>query len=275
MSGDGDLFGGAGRPWLPLCYPGGKARAVKILLPLIMRCPPKRVCSPFFGGGAVELSLCGLGVEVDGYDLFPPVANFWSQILDDRDSVADAVREIKSSLCNETFREMQAKPHIDGVRAAAEYFVLNRVSFNSLVYFGNMRPENARKFTDAVVDRLAAFKAPGLRVSRKDYRDTIPGHGDDFLFLDPPYPEVDGRLYGVRGTHHRNFDHAALADILRGRGNWILTYNNCQTVRDLYAGHKMQEASWHYNIGGPPSVTGGGGACRELIIFSNDLRGDK
>ena len=59
----------------PLRYPGGKSRAVLMILPHIPQDTDK-VCSPFFGGGSVELALMARGVSVSGSDIFSPLVDF-------------------------------------------------------------------------------------------------------------------------------------------------------------------------------------------------------
>src|SRR3990167_3227313 len=66
----------------PLRYPGGKTRGVKEIIKYF---PPdlERVCSPFLGGGSIEIELANKGVEVFGYDIFEPVTDFWQILLKD------------------------------------------------------------------------------------------------------------------------------------------------------------------------------------------------
>lgn len=52
-----------------LRYPGGKSRAVKIITQYIPK-DIKVLCSPFFGGGSIELYLDSKGINVYGYDYF-------------------------------------------------------------------------------------------------------------------------------------------------------------------------------------------------------------
>ena len=58
----------------PLRYPGGKTRAVKHILPHIPK-GIKEFCSPFFGGGSVELAVADRGIPVYGYDIFQPLTS--------------------------------------------------------------------------------------------------------------------------------------------------------------------------------------------------------
>ena len=86
---------------------------------------------------------------------------------------------------------------------------------------------------------------------------TIPRHRDDFLYCDPPY-YLDGDSRMFRGiypqrnfpVHHKGFDHAALRDLLHEHtGGFILSYNDCEVIRDWYADFQIVEVEWQYTLG--------------------------
>ncbi|MDA8215915.1 MAG: DNA adenine methylase [Nitrospiraceae bacterium] len=59
-----------------LRYPGGKSKAIDIICKLIPE-GTTELCSPFFGGGSVELACTSKGIRVYGYDIFEPLVEFW------------------------------------------------------------------------------------------------------------------------------------------------------------------------------------------------------
>ena len=66
----------------PLRYAGGKSNAIGLILEHLPKLPHKRIVSPFFGGGSVELCLSqNLGFEVIGYDVFEMLTNFWNVLI--------------------------------------------------------------------------------------------------------------------------------------------------------------------------------------------------
>ena len=80
----------------PLRYPGGKSRAVtkivdKYIIPNIPE--SKKVCSPFFGGGSIEIDLAKRGFRVYGYDAYPPLVNFWQVLLKNPSKLANSTEK--------------------------------------------------------------------------------------------------------------------------------------------------------------------------------------
>ena len=230
-----------------LRYPGGKTRAVSTMLRYL---PPRldTLVSPFFGGGSVELAMASQGTRVYGYDAFKPLVVFWNAVMNDADALAREVKKYhplpktKFYALQRSMREGQVKDK----DLAAVFYTLNRSSFSGTTMSGGMSP-NHERFTPSSIERLRQFKIDGLSVKRVDFQKSLAKHADDFLYCDPPYAN-GGALYGERGDCHQGFDHEALAQILRKRDGWILSYNDCSLVRDLYKGFKFVEVSWKYGM---------------------------
>ena len=62
----------------PLRYPGGKTRAASNILQYIPK-NTKTICSPFLGGGSLELMCANNGMMVKAYDGFEPLVVFCGQ----------------------------------------------------------------------------------------------------------------------------------------------------------------------------------------------------
>ena len=49
-------------------------------------------------------------------------------------------------------------------------------------------------------------------------------------------------------VHHTGFDHELLRDLLHNHeGKFILSYNNCETIREYYKDFKQYFPVWHYS----------------------------
>ena len=232
----------------PLRYPGGKSRAVGHILPLI---PVKRsVASPFIGGGSIELALAERGQKVSGYDAFKPLVAFWQQALLEPNrmaSEADAWRPITKSDFADLQRRLMGIE--DPFNQAVAFFVINRASFSGATISGGMSPQQDR-FAASAIQRLREFQEPNLRVERMDFTESMAKHRRSFLYLDPPYAlDAGSRLYGDRGDMHADFPHERLRDELRKhKGGWLMSYNDCRTVRELYADCNIKSAAWTYGM---------------------------
>ncbi|UCG92327.1 MAG: DNA adenine methylase [candidate division WOR-3 bacterium] len=249
----------------PLRYPGGKSRAVKHILPLFPE-DVGRVCSPFFGGGSVELALASKGVEVFGYDKMKQLVWFWQALCEDNNRLADEVEKLReeyqtrdgktvTGCAKDSFARYREDLRIDtymfSYERAAKYYIINRSSFSGATFSGGWseRASYAR-FTESSVQRLRDFKAENFRVDYADFGQAIASHPRAFLYLDPPYYLPDGRdnLYGDGGDLHKTFDHLKLVNILKERNNSILSYNNCQAILKLYEDYDIIYPDWKYGM---------------------------
>ena len=246
----------------PLRYPGGKSRAIKTILDLI---PPdiNTLASPFTGGASIELAVASkLGVKVYGYDLFEPLVAFWQTLIENSTKLAEMVKNHYPLTRTEfydlqnRFTNMESRYEI-----ATAFFVLNRSSFSGTSLSGGMSPNHPR-FTESAIERLSDFKIDGFSVEHSDFKESIPRHENDFLYLDPPYAN-GGALYGNKGDCHVDFDHETLAEMLRKRHGWLLSYNDCELIRDLYKGHTFIRPEWTYGMSNNKS-------SNEVLILSHD-----
>jgi len=248
-------------PHSPLRYPGGKNRAVKE----IYSCIPeneKILCSPFLGGASVELA-CSTRMQVYGYDTFSPLVDFWNVLMDSPDKLVKAVSLFypltRTKFYNLQKRYLRIEKELD--RAAA-FFVLNRSSFSGTTLSGGMSPGHPR-FTESAIQRLRDFHVSNFSVKQADFKESIEKHKDAFLYLDPPY--LNGQnLYGLKGDTHKGFEHEALSKILRNRDRWILSYNDCETIRKYYKGYQILNIDWTYGMNKSK-------ISNEVLVVSHDL----
>lgn len=245
-----------------LRYPGGKTRAIEKIC-AYFPAGLTEVCSPFLGGGSIELFLAGKGIKVFGYDIFKPLVEFWQSLLKSPAELANMV-ESYYPLSKDRFYQLQSTQmqFSTKLERAAVYYVLNRSSFSGSTLSGGMSPGHPR-FTVSSIDRLRNFYNPNLTVSQKHFEETFALHKDTFMYLDPPYL-IDSVLYGKKGDAHKDFDHEALARLLSGRKNWIMSYNDCETIRKFYKDHLIITPVWKYGMSNDKS-------SREVLIFSRNL----
>lgn len=252
----------------PLRYPGGKSRAVKIISKFIPK-DTKDLCSPFFGGGSLEIFCAQRGIRVYGYDNFQPLVDFWQYLLTKPNLLANEV-EGHFSLTKTRFYELQKDlpKSKNKLERATLFYVLNRTSYSGAALCGGMAKEGEDinpRFKKSSIDRLRNFKIKNLSVKLESFERSIPKHKEVLVYADPPY-FVDSKLYGKRGDLHKNFDHEGLARILKRRNKWILSYNYCSQMRELYGDYVIdyKQPKWKYGMSNDKF-------SREALIFSHDI----
>jgi DNA adenine methylase len=249
----------------PLRYPGGKSRGAKIIMKHFPRMT--QMCSPFMGGGSIEIACAASGIRVYGYDIFEPLNCFWHYLLKDPKALHAEVKKLHP-MSPEQFKTYQKTNATmpDSIERAAMFYALNRASFSGSTMSGGMSPDHPR-FNDSNMKTLLNFNQPNLTVEYMDCLDAIKKHSELFLYLDPPYlleQTTQNKLYGVQGSTHKGFDHQSLFDLLKDRPNWIMSYNNGAEILEMYKDFKIIEPEWAYGMSEDKSAN-------EALIFSHDL----
>jgi len=248
-------------PRSPLRYPGGKSRAAKSIYSFIPS-NVKKLCSPFLGGASIEL-LCSTRMIVYGSDIFEPLISFWKVLIKHPTCLIERVNQYYPLSKTKFYNLQKSYMKLENeVERAAAFFVLNRASFSGTTLSGGMSPGHPR-FTKSAIDRLRNFKINNFTVDCCDFRTAILKHKDAFLYLDPPYLN-NQNLYGIKGSTHKGFDHYKLADLLFSRDQWIMSYNDCPAIRNLYENYTILSLNWVYGMSKNKK-------SNEILILSKDL----
>ena len=262
----------------PIRYAGGKSKAYKIInehIPTL----PERIVSPFMGGGSLESRWSSeMNLPVIGYDIFDALTNFWEVLLRDSDALADKLNTLEPTkefyatikeklICWEYTQDMLSGWHTDYYKrtpikfsdldAAAFYFYNHNLSYGPM-YLGWISKIYANKDKwIKTVQRIREYKNSNLTVEKGSFDEVIPTYPREFLYLDPPYyleKDKDNKMFkGMYpnaniDVHHTGFDHELLRDLLHNHeGKFILSYNNCETIREYYKDFKQYYPVWHYS----------------------------
>jgi len=247
----------------PIRYAGGKSLAVGHVVELL---PDNitRVISPFFGGGSIEIALSKeLGLEVIGYDIFDILCNYWKFQIENPKLLYGKLKELKPN--KTTFEKIRLilndvwkkKVKLDPLTLAVYYVYNFNLSYGpgfmgwaSDIYLDETRYRR-------MLERIRDFDPQNLKVECADFRDVIKKHPNDFLYCDPPYyigkdSKMFRGIYPMRNipVHHNGFPHEELRDLLKNhKGGFILSYNNCETIREYYKNFQQFFPSWQYTMG--------------------------
>lgn len=238
----------------PLRYPGGKTRAVKILTDAINSYYPgrKTILSPFFGGGSFELNRQSNGYKVYANDLFTPLYKFWVVVQNSKEALAQNVRSMmpvsKENFYN--FRKQITDTEND-LDIASMYFVINRCSFSGSTFCGGFSEESSRRrLAVSSIQRILQTDLSNTIISNLDYKEFLQQHpetNDTIVYADPPYM-IGSYIYGRDGDLHQSFDHEGFAREIKTRNDWIICYNDCEYIRNLYKDNKIVDVCWNYGM---------------------------
>ena len=244
-------------------YAGGKSLAVGHILELLPDNVTK-VISPFFGGGSVEIAMSKyLDLEVRGYEIFDILCNYWKFQIEQPKLLYEELKKLKPN--KEEFERIRLilndvwkKKIILDPLTLAVYYVYNFnlsygpgfMSWSSKIYLNDKRYK-------AIIERIRDFKPKNLKVECADFQDIMKKYPNEFMYLDPPYyigkdSKMFKGVYPMRNipVHHKGFPHEILRDLLKKhRGGFILSYNDCPTIREYYKEFKQYFPSWQYTMG--------------------------
>lgn len=247
----------------PIRYAGGKSLAVGHVVELL---PDniKRLVSPFFGGGSIEIAISKyLDLEVLGYDIFDILCNYWKFQIKNPKLLYEKLRKLKPE--KETFEKIRLilndvwkkKVKLDPLTLAV-YYVYN---FN-LSYGPGFMGWTSNIYLDKekykrIIEKIRDFEPKNLKVECADFQKVMKNHPNDFLYCDPPYYIGDDSkmfkgIYPMRNipVHHNGFLHEILRDLLKKhKGGFVLSYNDCETIRNWYSEYKQYFPSWQYTMG--------------------------
>ena len=243
----------------PLRYPGGKTRACKLLDVILQEhfhiTSFKNIVSPFFGGGSFEFYIQNkYQLKIIANDKFIPLYNFWNICKTDKDNLCEELyKKIntieKTNFTN--FREQIMNENNNRIQSIL-YFIINRCSFSGATLSGGFSLEASKKrFTKSSIDRIKQLNLTWFEIYNIDFEDFINQYynEDNLIFLDPPYYlEKDSKLYGNNGDMHESFNHNKLYKCLSTKKKWIMTYNNCNFIKNLYKDFKIIETCWSYGM---------------------------
>lgn len=240
-----------------LRWPGGKTRAASKIFDYYFPLPKytSTLVSPFLGGASVEIYAASKGIKVIGYDNFHSLICFWNFVKKHRYEMS-ILLEKYLPLIKEEFYDLQNKLitwDVDkkvGIDVAVAFYVLNRASFSGSTLSGGMSPNHPR-FNKECINRLKSFNGmDNITIEHMDFKQSIPLHPNEWLYCDPPYylDKNKNNLYGINGNLHRHFDHQGLFDILSKRDKFVLSYNDCEYIRELYKNFTIYPISWKYGM---------------------------
>jgi DNA adenine methylase len=256
----------------PLRYPGGKSRAVEILTNILERefgKDKKILLSPFFGGGSFEI-FSSKKYKIVGNDIFKPLYNFWESLKNNKNKLVENILKIKRPVSKEEFlnfrKNIMENFTDNNIDIATLFFVINRCSFSGSTFCGGFSKEaSGKRFTDSSIERLKDTNLENFTFSNLDFEEFLsnyPENSETIIYADPPY-YIKSYIYGKDGDLHEKFDHERFFKVISKRKDWILSYNDCEYIRNLYKDFRIEKVEWAW------SMNNGKDKSKEIIILPN------
>jgi DNA adenine methylase len=233
-------------------YPGGKTRAVRFLAEVMDTYFPDAevLYSPFMGGASFE-RYCAekLGMHVYANDAFLPLVAFWKALKQYPDALQAEIktlRPVSKAEYASFMEELKKHPGLSNRHNLIHMGAVFRVAIGAsfMATFGHYCAANGKRTTESINARLRKVDLTGFKsITNKDWSVFLRSHSSagmaqrSLIYLDPPYYQKGDPLYGVGGTLNRGFNHEALKQALTHRKNWMLFYNDCPYIRQLYKGY--------------------------------------
>ena len=237
----------------PLRYPGGKTRAIKILDKYVSQYYPTRsiLLSPFFGGGSFELFMKAKGLTIVGNDLFNPLYIFWKTLQTNKKRLVNDIKN-KMPITKEDFLNFRSTIcNSEDFEKASSYFVINRSSFSGATLCGGFSQQAAdKRLTESSVKKLDNCNVDNITFTNLDcclFLEQNPETDNTVVYADPPY-YIKTYIYGKDGDMHEHFNHEAFSKCIQNRNDWIISYNDCDYIRNLYKGCRIFKESWSYGM---------------------------
>jgi DNA adenine methylase len=226
-------------------FPGGKHKFLPVLDALFDRVldGANSFHDVFVGGGSVLLHVAKKrpNVTLHANDLDMDIASFWRVVVSDE--VGELCERLRIRPTIDAFYQIRAQKLSSALDRAFRVIFLNRTAFSGLWHNnpigGRMQASRFRVFTNwtgqKMVDEI--WEAHRLLKGRTvvtsvDGAGYVRAHPQSPKYLDPPYFHAGAGLYRMQMTLA---GHLGLAAALRNSGKWILSYDDCPGVRELYS----------------------------------------
>lgn len=220
-----------------------------------------------FGGGASVLFSKEKQAPFEVYnDINGNLVNLFRCIKYHREELQREIRGFPNSreLFQEFISQLQT-PYLTDIQRAARFFLIIRLSFAANARDYNCKPHNLNTpidYLEAVQERLNGGQ--GVVIENKEFDNLIRVYDRPkaFFYCDPPYYGAE-KFYGVSFEEE---EHQRLHDCLKSiKGMFLLSYNDCPYIRDLYKDFHILSVERGNNIGK--------GKYKELIISNYEMGG--
>ena len=267
----------------PLRYPGGKARFYNYVRKLLYfnNLLGETYLEPFAGGAGLALKLLFNNdvKRIIVNDLDTAIYSFWHSILYETDAFCELINETPVTIEEwKKQREIYMNSSCNiSLSVGFSTFFLNRTNVSGVIkggIIGGQRQQgtykiNARYNRQNLISKIRkiAERRDQIVLLNQDAKELLHPQQLDkydkiFINLDPPYVKKGAQLYKNAFTET---DHRELCELISScTRKWIVTYDICPLVADLYRNFRSSYLDVSYSIKTSKKA-------KEYIFFSDSL----
>lgn len=255
----------------PLRYPGGKSKIYEKVKNLIIAngYGNRMYVEPFAGGFGIGICLLCEGIVPSAIlnDFDSHIYHFWCAVLNETEGLLRLITDTPITIeererQKQNYKSLDSNPLTDGFAT----LFLNRVNFSGVIKggpIGGLDQSGTYKVDcrfnksdiKSKIETIAQLKSK-IKLYNKDAgylirMSLMKMKSSMFLNIDPPYVIKGSQLYTNFFTDgdHLNLQRVIIKH-LDEEYPWIITYDDCPLVRDLYRRFHMQEYGITHNAGG-------------------------
>jgi DNA adenine methylase len=260
----------------PLCYPGSKKQLVPVIKKFM---GDNNIIKPIFAESHCGSASVGLELLMNGdieqlilNDLDNGIASFWYSILHHTEKFIKKIEETPVNIeewlkQREIYNNASENSHFLELGFAA--FYLNRTNFSGIIK-GSARggfkqtgdyPIDCRFNKDELINRINRVSQYSSQISCYNqeaikfiedtsyyYNDFYNDRKNVFFYIDPPYYRIGKRMYSL---YYKDADHIELEKCIRNiKNKWLLSYDKCDFIEDLYSNYCKIEHPFLYAANG-------------------------
>jgi DNA adenine methylase len=244
-------------------YPGGKSKIKNHILTRLKSCSD--YIEPFFGGGSIGLNYLINNKEIKSFhinDFDFGIYAIWRTISNRPDLLKNKVLNFQPNINsyykykNDLLINRKSDSDVVVANIAFKKLAIHQISYSGLgvksggPQGGEEQSSNYKidcrwspKYICEKIDEIHNMfkKVTNLKITYDSYQDILKNCSlDSAIYLDPPYYKKGNDLYQFGFSHQQ---HIELSEILKSTDNknWVLSYDDCEEIRNLYSWAKISE----------------------------------
>lgn len=249
----------------PFRYPGSKNKllpSIMVYLDLLLE-NATNFSDAFVGGGSVLLEVAAKypKIQLFANDKDRWVYCFWKVIAnEDRVQLDQLLQLMQAKPTIQLFNQLrQSFDETDEVACAYRCIFFNRTTFSGIARSGPIGGQGQKsKWTvdcrynytklKSKIEKCHQLLKGRTTIDNEDIVNyNFITEREDPMYLDPPYYVKGDMLYTEKMS---SFDHGKLAELLQHRSNWVLSYDDCPEIQQLYIGKNITLLPVRYCING-------------------------